>query len=155
MISAQRSFILKCRVYNPEYLFWRLFSASQVHLRQISGANAGYINFWREPIFASDCTTIRGKDDADTLMILNHLKLLQKYLFTQAKGSAQPHVYPNDIRQLYYTIVPNNFIEKYGNITVPMNDRIANNIKETQKLTELRDWLLPMLMNGQVTVREA
>ena len=26
---------------------------------------------------------------------------------------------------------------------------------ETQKLNELRDWLLPMLMNGQVTVNEA
>jgi|TARA_Y100000031_G_C8168311_1_gene360467 type I restriction enzyme S subunit len=25
---------------------------------------------------------------------------------------------------------------------------------ENQKLTELRDWLLPMLMNGQVTVKD-
>ena len=28
------------------------------------------------------------------------------------------------------------------------------NATENQKLTELRDWLLPMLMNGQVTVGE-
>lgn len=27
--------------------------------------------------------------------------------------------------------------------------------KETQQLTQLRDWLLPMLMNGQVTVRDS
>ena len=26
---------------------------------------------------------------------------------------------------------------------------------ENQHLSELRDWLLPMLMNGQVTVKEA
>lgn len=34
-------------------------------------------------------------------------------------------------------------------------DKILINSFENQKLTELRDWLLPMLMNGQVTVREA
>ena len=27
--------------------------------------------------------------------------------------------------------------------------------KQNQHLTALRDWLLPMLMNGQVTVKEA
>jgi type I restriction enzyme S subunit len=31
-------------------------------------------------------------------------------------------------------------------------DKILNNSIENQKLTELRDWLLPMLMNGQVRV---
>ncbi|MBC7456956.1 MAG: restriction endonuclease subunit S, partial [Bdellovibrionaceae bacterium] len=31
-------------------------------------------------------------------------------------------------------------------------ERIANNILENQKLEELRDWLLPLLMNGQVSV---
>ena len=28
-------------------------------------------------------------------------------------------------------------------------------MNENQKLSELRDWLLPMLMNGQVTIGEA
>ncbi|HFR3805981.1 TPA: restriction endonuclease subunit S, partial [Streptococcus suis] len=31
-------------------------------------------------------------------------------------------------------------------------DVIENNIKQNQELTQLRDWLLPMLMNGQVRV---
>jgi type I restriction enzyme S subunit len=29
---------------------------------------------------------------------------------------------------------------------------ILLNLKQNQKLSELRDWLLPMLMNGQITV---
>ena len=29
---------------------------------------------------------------------------------------------------------------------------ILNNHQQNQELTQLRDWLLPMLMNGQVTV---
>ncbi|WP_111612692.1 hypothetical protein [Algoriphagus yeomjeoni] len=32
---------------------------------------------------------------------------------------------------------------------------IINNAKENQELASLRDWLLPMLMNGQVTVADA
>ena len=31
-------------------------------------------------------------------------------------------------------------------------EKISNNAHENQYLTQLRDWLLPMLMNGQVTV---
>lgn len=120
-----------------------------------SGANAGFINFWREPIFACDCTTVRGKNTADTLQILGFLKMRQEYLYKQAKGSAQPHVYPKDIEGLLIPISPIEIIEQYGRIVVPHNDRIANNLKQNQHLTALRDWLLPMLMNGQVTVRQA
>jgi type I restriction enzyme S subunit len=34
----------------------------------------------------------------------------------------------------------------------PIFNHQQNLEEENQKLTELRDWLLPMLMNGQVTV---
>ncbi|WP_234369076.1 restriction endonuclease subunit S [Brumimicrobium mesophilum] len=37
----------------------------------------------------------------------------------------------------------------------PIHAQIQTNLKENQKLAELRDWLLPMLMNGQVSVSEA
>jgi type I restriction enzyme S subunit len=34
----------------------------------------------------------------------------------------------------------------------PLVSKIISNRLENQQLAELRDWLLPMLMNGQVTV---
>lgn len=117
-----------------------------------SGANAGFINFWREPIFASDCITVRGKTDAETLLLLHHLKFVQNHILNQATGSAQPHVYPSDIKILNYIKPSDLLIQEFGEIVIPMNNRIANNLIENQKLTELRDWLLPMLMNGQVKV---
>lgn len=117
-----------------------------------SGANAGFVNFWREPIFASDCITVRGKSDTDTLLILHYLKLIQNYILSQATGSAQPHVYPSDIKILNYVKPPEHLINEFGKITIPMNTKIANNQNENQKLSELRDWLLPILMNGQVKV---
>jgi type I restriction enzyme S subunit len=33
--------------------------------------------------------------------------------------------------------------------------KILVNMQENQKLTELRDWLLPMLMNGQIKIKDA
>lgn len=63
-----------------------------------SGANAGFVNFWREPIFASDCTTVRGKNDLHTLFLYNFLLSIQNQIYYLQKGSAQPHVYPDDLK---------------------------------------------------------
>ncbi|TSJ44883.1 restriction endonuclease subunit S [Fluviicola chungangensis] len=120
-----------------------------------SGASAGFINFWREPIFACDCTTVRGRTDADTIHILGFLKLHQEFIFKQARGSAQPHVYPKDIEELCFPVPPETLIEKFGHFVIPGNSKISNNLKQNQELAALRDWLLPMLMNGQVTIADA
>ncbi|WP_074538417.1 restriction endonuclease subunit S [Cellulophaga baltica] len=45
-------------------------------------------------------------------------------------------------------------IELFYNKAKPIHAQIQTNLKQNQKLSELRDWLLPMLMNGQVTVGE-
>ena len=65
-----------------------------------SGANAGFINMWREPIFASDCTTVRGKNDLHTFFLYNFLLSIQDQIFSLQKGTSQPHVYPGDIKLL-------------------------------------------------------
>jgi len=117
-----------------------------------SGANAGYINFWTERIFASDCTTVRGCNDYMTFIGLQFLKLYQDYIFSLAKGSAQPHVYPSDIEGLNFTCIPDKLITEYGVYAMNIFEKISNNQKQNQELAALRDWLLPMLMNGQVKV---
>ena len=54
----------------------------------------------------------------------------------------------NDISSPFEQNVVDEFIKIYR----PLIDLISNNKKENQQLTQLRDWLLPMLMNGQVKV---
>ncbi|MCS6967272.1 MAG: restriction endonuclease subunit S [Cytophagales bacterium] len=72
-----------------------------------SGVNAGFVNFWKEPIFASDCITIRGKTDTETIYIFNLLKcLLQKEIFKLSRGAAQPHVYLHDIANINIPLPP-------------------------------------------------
>lgn len=43
--------------------------------------------------------------------------------------------------------------KKYNTSVMPMLFQIRNNEEQNQQLTALRDWLLPMLMNGQVQVK--
>ena len=50
-------------------------------------------------------------------------------------------------------IVPEETIlENYYSSIASMYEKIINNSFQNKELTELRDWLLPMLMNGQVKV---
>lgn len=118
-----------------------------------SGASAGYVNFWRENIFACDCTTVRGKTETITFLVYEYLKNIQEYLYKQARGSAQPHVYPKDIYELKIPFPNDKLLKSYGEKIYAINERIANNVNVNQQLTTLRDWLVPMLMNGQVTVK--
>ena len=44
------------------------------------------------------------------------------------------------------------YIQKFGKIIDSIRTQVLQNNKQNQELTQLRDWLLPMLMNGQVKV---
>ena len=46
-----------------------------------------------------------------------------------------------------------NISEKYEQVVEPVFEKIKSGIFENIQLAKLRDWLLPMLMNGQVTVK--
>ncbi|WP_179006448.1 restriction endonuclease subunit S [Winogradskyella forsetii] len=53
----------------------------------------------------------------------------------------------------YQVANPDSIImEQFYNKAKPIHSQIQTNLKQNQKLSELRDWLLPMLMNGQVRV---
>lgn len=77
-----------------------------------SGANAGYINYWNEKIFASDCTTIQSNDIIITKYVYYYLKSFQEEIFKLARGSAQPHVYPADLKKFSIPEIDKNTQEK-------------------------------------------
>lgn len=117
-----------------------------------SGENAGFVNFWREPIFASDCSTAQCENDIDTMLCYFALKMQEKRFYRISHKSAQPHIYPKDVAEIPI-VVPNEAVKsKISDFFLKSNWKIALIEKETQKLTALRDRLLPLLMNGQVEV---
>ena len=67
-----------------------------------------------------------------------------KNLLFESFVSSQKEVYPmSELANKFY-----DFID-------PIHTKKQKNLQENQQLESLRDWLLPMLMNGQVTVKEA
>ena len=73
-----------------------------------SGANAGYVNFWNKPIFASDCNTVEGQDPERLSIVYTYYALLvhQQTIYNLQKGGAQPHVYGKDLELLQIPIPP-------------------------------------------------
>ncbi|MAO02529.1 MAG: restriction endonuclease subunit S, partial [Flavobacteriales bacterium] len=71
----------------------------------------------------------------------------------QATGSIIKGITKDDLIESKCLIPNDNLIDSFHKLIRPKFDKIRINKKENQKLSELRDWLLPMLMNGQVKVK--
>ena len=70
-----------------------------------------------------------------------------------ASGTSNSHkrVNPN-VMMRFDLPYQNDVAEKFGQKISPTLEKLIINHRENQQLTQLRDWLLPLLMNGQVTV---
>ena len=89
-----------------------------------SGANAGFVNFWDKPIWASDCSTIQSNDEKTISIryIYEELKALQKVVYDLQKGNAQPHVYIDDIKKIRIPLPP-----------LDIQQKIVDEIEEIEK----------------------
>jgi type I restriction enzyme S subunit len=76
----------------------------------------------------------------------------RKTVFVLASGAAQPNISTDQIDAIPLIIPKGEIIKRYNESCKSFYEVIIKNQTENQKLTELRDWLLPMLMNGQVKV---
>ncbi|AZA46907.1 restriction endonuclease subunit S [Chryseobacterium carnipullorum] len=79
-------------------------------------------------------------------------KYFREAIFTLASGAAQPNISNEQINSIQLLMPTNQLIENFNSQLKSSYDKILNNQNENQQLSSLRDWLLPMLMNGQVKV---
>ena len=68
-----------------------------------------------------------------------------------SKGSKMPRGDKKHIME-YPIVFEFGVAEQYSKIVRPIYEAVHENNNQNQELTKLRDWLLPMLMNGQVKV---
>jgi type I restriction enzyme S subunit len=62
-----------------------------------SGASAGYVALYDEPIFASDCSTISESTAYSLDYVFYQLLLNQKAIYKAQTGGAQPHIHAKDL----------------------------------------------------------
>lgn len=72
-----------------------------------SGAYAGFLMYWTEPIFVGDAFSIQVKSDGVCLRYLFHFLLsIQRQIYGLKSGGGVPHVYPKDVARILIPIPP-------------------------------------------------
>lgn len=69
-----------------------------------------------------------------------------------ANGATQQAVGNAELESVYLVVPDDETLARFHELTRGLVESIGKTIIENKKLVELRDWLLPMLMNGQATV---
>lgn len=77
---------------------------------------------------------------------------MYQYLINLSTGSARDNLSQEKIKELNIVIPSDKIIKQFSETVKQFFYKIENNLKQNQELASLRDWLLPMLMNGQVSV---
>ena len=83
----------------------------------------------------------------ELLNYLQHFKMQ-----AELRKTTMGHITQDHLKQSRITIPPTALINKIDRIINPILDKKVKLDEENQQVASLRDWLLPMLMNGQVRV---
>ena len=98
--------------------------------------------------------SILPKDMNYRVYIKSYLDNMYLYLVQLSSGSARDNLSQDKIKRLHLVIPESGILEIFSNVTEHFYKKIEKNLKQNHQLTQLRDFLLPMLMNGQVSVAE-
>jgi len=116
-----------------------------------SGANAGYVSFHAYPIFASDCTTIENSAEFDVRFLYFTLHLKQKEIYKLQTGGAQPHVYPEQLRNLEICIPKEKEEQtKVAQIFIDMEAEIVALEKKLEKHKIIKQGMMQNLLTGKI-----
>jgi len=88
--------------------------------------------------------------DGYLFYVMKYFKLVFDRRNTQ--GTTFGSITKDDLHSLKVAYPSDPVLKDFENLVSPMNQMIFTRASENSELVKLRDWLLPMLMNGQVTV---
>lgn len=86
--------------------------------------------------------------------LYNALKSQRRELIATAHGAVQQCIFISDIQEFEIPIPSYELVQKYTVVVSPMYERIIALQAENDRLSTLRDTLLPKLMNGEIDVSE-
>ena len=112
-----------------------------------------HMNYWNDNISYLNQRSVRLRAKiSSTVSILQARFDIAPYIKAKelrAKGSTVGHLSDKDLKELYVLVSPNHKIRRiFDNLLV----KIIENRCEITTLSTLRDSLLPLLMNGQVSL---
>ncbi|MGW8381535.1 restriction endonuclease subunit S [Streptococcus parasuis] len=120
----------------------------------IAGNGNFYVNFTDGKFEAYQRTYVIQSED-EKMLIFMYMACLQsaEKLRKASNGSIIKYITIGDVNNIS-SPYDHNVVDEFVKIYRPLIDQISKNKKQNQELTKLRDWLLPMLMNGQARVED-
>ena len=121
-----------------------------------SGASAGYVSFWNEPIFVTDGFLVEPKDCVSIEFLYYLLKFKEPELQGKQGGSAIPHVNPQIINAVEIFLPSSSVQENITTILSAYDDLIENNQKQIKLLEEAaqrlyKEWFVDLRFPGHET----
>ncbi len=126
---------------------------SGLNIYMSTGGNATIKIYNGEASYSTDTWCINCADR--TLFIYEYLmNIKQQINDNYFAGSGLKHLKKDAFKKILICMVDNKIIHKFNNFVFPIFQIISKNKIENQELSSLRDFLLPLLINGQVTFKE-
>lgn len=141
---------------SPAYYHNKANRKGNVITISASGANAGFVNFYDEPIWASDCSTIVSNNPkiANIKYVYELLKSKQRDIYYYQKGNSQPHVYPEDIAEFKLPFPKIDIQEKIVGEISPLSTLQKVSKAEIEKIKTLIEQMYDILYrNSKSSIR--
>lgn len=130
----------------------KLFPSGTI-LVAMYGATAGKVSFLTfEASTNQAICAIMLKDIRMRYYLKNVIEDLYQYLVKLSTGSARDNLSQDMIKNIKVVIPSNDILDRFYDFSNNIIKEITKKQQENEQLTQLRDWILPMLMNGQVKV---
>lgn len=115
-----------------------------------SGANAGYVGFYTEPIFASDCSTIGENNGYSIEFIYYQLSMLQENIYYAQTGGAQPHIHPKDLKPLLINYTNLKEQKAIAQVLSDMDAEIEGLEEKLEKYKTIKQGMMQELLTGRI-----
>jgi type I restriction enzyme, S subunit len=111
--------------------------------------------FDQPPLISCDVASVISKSNFNNyyLEMLFNSEIYHEYIKHFASGTLVLHLDLNGMLWFKTFMPQKRLLDKFAEIKKSIIEKQTINVIENQQLTQLRDWLLPMLMNGQITVK--
>jgi type I restriction enzyme, S subunit len=106
-------------------------------------------------IYCGFIISLKVANPDDKLFLFFRLKQIEQSLLSQSSGSILKNVSQDTLKEIRIAMPPDgvrSVIEAFNTALNPIFGKLNSNHQESQQLAQFRDWLLPLLMNGQVTI---
>ena len=97
---------------------------------------------------------IRSKDNHQSFVLYTLFTLKNQLDVFNGEGTVFGSVNKDALNSMKIVIPPADLIDKFESIANPIDRTICNNYRKICKLQDIRDTLLPKLMNGEIDVSE-